>query len=151
MSAGLHRMTLADQTFGELRLLVAVPRGGDPWGVLAPLRDAEPWGQLIRVVSGESMAHARHGFSAPLMREIGPSPRHLLAMAGRYGQVTCSLAVAGTCAGASQWCLPHPKLPDCYEAPLIVQAAAEIAAEVTLAWRDGLYVLVVRGAEFNLG
>lgn len=148
MIEGLHHLTLADRTYGELKLAVVVPKQGDMWGVLAPLRGT-PWEPLIRVVSGDAMAHARHGYAAPLVSVLGPPPA-VLARKVPLRSGLCSLAQAGTCAAASPQCLPGPKLPDCYQPPGADPAAQEMAAVVALAWRDGYYVVLVDGEEFSL-
>lgn len=148
MIHGLQHFTVQDMTYGELRLVVAIPNDEHPWGVLAPLRGT-PWEPFIRVVPGEAMAHARHGYAAPLVAVLGPSPAVIARrVPPRVGM--CRLAQQGTCAGASPTCLPGPKLPDCYEPPGLSPVAQEMAAAVALAWRDGSYVVVVDGDEFSL-
>lgn len=143
MMDGLRLLTLSDLTFGEIKVLVATPREEDSWGVLAPLRETA-WGPLIREVSGEAMSHARHGFSSPLMKEIGPHPKHLAGMISDKDGM-CVLTRPGACAGAGSHCRPGRKLPDCYEPPTEAQ---DVATVVSLAWRDGQYVVVVIGDEF---
>lgn len=143
MRDGLQSFVLPDLTFGTIQLLVAIPKEDDPWGVLSPLRGTA-WEPLIREISGEAMSHAKHGFSLPLMKEIGPHPKYLSPrISNKEGM--CTQTKPGACAGAGAHCRPGPKLPDCYEAPV---AASEVAATVSLAWRDGLYVVVVIGGEF---
>lgn len=142
-------VTLPDTMFGVVRVCVATPRVNDHWGVLAPLR-ATPWGPLIREVSGESISHARHGFSTPLMREIGPHPKHLMRVVSDKDGM-CVLTRPGACIGSGPRCRPGPKMPDCYEPPALPPDVQEIAAAVSLAWRDGKYVVVVVGGEFSLG
>lgn len=133
-----------------MRIVAAVPKGDDPWGVLAPLRGTV-WGSLVREVSGEAMAHARHGFATPLMREIGPHPR-VLSRKVPDEDGLCAFARDGSCAGATLSCRPGPKLPDCYEPPRLADPEAQrLATTVALAWRDGSYVVVVVGGEFSLG
>lgn len=149
MIDGIRLLVVPDLTHGELRLAVVVPRGGDMWGVLAPLRGTD-WEPLIRVVPGEAMAHARHGYATPLAKVLGPEPS---VLSRKVPQATglCRLATGGQCAGASPRCRPGPKLPDCYQPPGPDPRAQEMAAVVALAWRDGFYVVVVDGDEFSLG
>ena len=142
-------MTFTDPAHGEVRVLVATPREDDPWGVLGSLRGT-PWGSLVREVSGEALAHARHGYATPLMREIGPSPKHLMGKISDKDGL-CKLSRPEMCAGATPMCRPGRKLPDCYEPPGdLTPEASESAVIVSLAWRDGCYVVVVVGGEFSL-
>jgi hypothetical protein len=144
---GLQYVQLPDKTYGEMKVAIAIPRPDDNWGVLAPLRDTL-WGGFIATVSGEAMAHARHGFSAPLMREIGPHPQE---RARRMSDAEGRCANFEGCAGAAPVCRPGRKLPDCYEPPGIRDVdTLRLVAAVSLAWRDGWYVIVVVGPEFNL-
>ena len=136
---------MSDTFHGTYKLLVAIPRE-DAWGVLAPLRGTV-WGSLIREVSGEAMAHARHGFLTPLANEIGPEPKHLMRkVPDAVGM--CALSVGGACAGATPLCRPGPKVPDCYEP---TGDATSVVYRVVLAWREGRYVVVVKGDEFSFG
>lgn len=147
---GFHLMALPDPTHGEVLLAVAVPRDGEPWGVLAPLRGT-PWGDAVREVTGEALSHARHGWSTPLMREVGPHP-HDLARRIPPEAGACDLSTGGRCAGASPLCRPGKKMPDCYEPPGLAETEQQVlAATVALFWREGRYVLTVRGSEFSLG
>jgi hypothetical protein len=146
---GLQTITLSDKMFGVMTLCVATPREGDPWGVLSPLRGTV-WGSLVREVSGRAISHARHGFSTPLMQEIGPHPRHLARQVSDADGM-CVLTRPGACLGAGPNCRPGLKVPDCYEPPASSPDVQVLAAAVTLAWRDGKYVVVVVGDEFSLG
>lgn len=147
MIEGLQYVAVPDKTHGEVKVAIAVPRPDDNWGVLSPLRDTV-WGSFIATVSGESMAHARHGYATPLMREIGPHPqeraRRMSEADGRCGSYT-------GCAGAGPFCRPGKKLPDCYEPPGIEDTdTLMLVTALALAWRDGWYVVVVDGPEFNI-
>ena len=138
-----HAFTLSDTPWGTVQIIRIMPRQGDPWGALAPLRDT-PWGKLIPQVSGEAYSHALHGHIVPLMREIGPAPQYLLKqLPGEFRR----------CASASQCltfkphsCQPCARMPACYSPP----GVDGIAAGVAQAWRDGCYVVVVVGDEFSL-
>lgn len=140
-------MTLSD-TPEIVTVAVIVPRRGDPWGSLAPLRGT-PWGSLVREVSGESMAHARHGFSTPLLRELGTPPgvlaRRIPVELGR-----CALSVPNRCAGAGAACRVGQKTPDCFVAQVEDEELAEAVRDLVLLIRDGVRVLAVIGSEFNL-
>jgi len=143
MRDDFRQITLTDAEQGEVKLLVVVSRNGDAWGAIGCLRGT-PWGDQIPVVSGEVMSHALHGWATPLMREIGPAPR----LRARRMNVMCSLLKS--CVGASPKCRPGPALPDCYEPSGVSSEAALWVARIAVAWRDGLYVVVVEGPEFSL-
>lgn len=142
---GVREFTLTDDEWGEVKLLVTIPRGDDSWGPLAPLRGT-PWGDQIHEVPGDALSHALHGWATPLMRVIGVEPWvHALRVSLEDGR--CRLYDG--CLGAGKFCRPSPKLPECYEAPLD-GLASEVASYVALAWKEGRYVLVPDGPEFNI-
>ena len=140
---GMKEFRISDPEWNAVLVAVAIPKDGDTWGPLAPLRGT-PWGAQIVEVSGEVLSHALHGWATPLMRAIGVEPwvhaRRVTVAEGR-----CSLFQG--CLGATPACRPGPHLPDCYDAPLD-GLAGEVAAYVSLAWREGRYVLVASSPEF---
>jgi hypothetical protein len=137
-----RRVKLDTPEWGEVKIMVAIPRDGNPWGVLAPLQDTA-WGEQISVVSGEVLSHALHGWVVPLMKVIGIDP----------GRRACYIpndenecALIRECLGARSYCFAASNItPSCYE-PI---GADPIAKDVMLAWQDGWYVLVVEGPEFS--
>jgi hypothetical protein len=146
MSDGLRRIEFNDPEWGEIKLLLALPKLDDSWGVMAVLRGTE-WADEIVVVSGENLSHAMHGWATPLMQKIGVKPqvhgRRISHEAGWCPQIR-------TCPISSDECRPGRDLPDCYEAPGLEGDAAILALTVALAWREGRFVIVVDGPEFNL-
>ena len=144
MSDGLRRIELTDDEWGDVKLLVAIPRDGDSWGILAPLRGTV-WGDQVQIVSGDAVSHALHGWATPLMREIGVAPK---VRAHRIDHKAGFCKLSLSCVGAGALCIPGPKMPDCYEAPGFDLAASLVASTVALAWRDGFYVVVVEGDGF---
>lgn len=143
MSDGFREINLEDTEQGVVKLLVAVPREDEPWGVLAPLRGTS-WGDQVAIVSGESLSHALHGWATPLMREIGPEPRH------RAKRVPKLCVLLKGCAGAGPGCKPGVDVPACYEPPEAPPGASWVVTRMVLAWREGRYVVVVDGPEFSL-
>ena len=143
----LARFTIDSDDWGQILVMRPVPRGGDPWGDLAPLRET-PWGDLITIVSGESLSFALHGDVTVLMREIGPHPRGLSKKVPKEYR-WCTLHKSG-CLTASDKCEPGPNLPFCYSPPNLPEEARLPAAAVALAWQEGRYVVVVEGQEFSL-
>lgn len=144
LSDGLKYMTLNDKQQGEILLAVAVPRGDDPWGVLASLRGTS-WEDQITVVPGSVMSDAVHGWATPLMRIIGIETRYRLR---KINEDEGRCALTDGCAMATIHCRPGPKLPECFEAPLPTPEGRHTAALVALAWKEGRYVLVVEGKEW---
>jgi hypothetical protein len=129
--------------WGEISVCRPTPRDGDPWGVLAPLRDT-PWGEVLPVVSGDAMSHALHGWVVPLVRELGPKPGTRKVEGG----TRCGLYDVCITAGPS--CHVGGPPPGCYEAPLEDPAARRAATAVALKWAEGSWVIVVEGKEWSL-
>ena len=143
---GLLKQTVATSEIGDVLVLRPIPKGDDPWGVLAALKDT-PWESYIQVIPGDAFSHALHGYTLPFVRMLGPGPRALEKKlpieVGRCADFNgCLIADA-------RHCHPCPDLPDCYEAPL-EGATGRIASQVALAWREGRYVLVIGDGEFSL-
>ena len=140
---GLARFHLDTKEWGRIQILRPLPRDGDPWGVLAPLRET-PWGAFITIVQGPSLSHALHGYSWPLAQELGRDPLVLARLVPReVGR--CLHAQNKTCTTIRPECLPGPETPDCYEAP---GEHSQLSSLVVLSWKKGTYVLVVEGEEF---
>lgn len=142
----VQRYTLATRDYGSFKILRPVPRHGDPWGDLAPLKGT-PWEPLVPVVSGEVFSHALHGYAKPLMGVIGPTPGALLRKVPDEVRL-CSLR--DECVMyLPERCHPCKKLPECYR-PDGPGEARLPASVVALAWAEDRYVVVVQGAEFSL-
>ncbi len=144
---GLRNVRLHDKDWGEVLLLICLPKRGNIWGVLEPLRDTS-WGRQVSVVSGEAISHALHGYAVPLMREVQRKPRDL-ARRLTVEERMCNLAQNGECGLASEKCQPGSgKIPFCYEAP-VEQELKRLIDSVVRAWDEGRYVIVVDGKEFS--
>ncbi|MDB4278255.1 hypothetical protein N9917_01495 [Deltaproteobacteria bacterium] len=146
MGDGLRRIEINDPEWGEVMLLFPLPKDGDSWGVLAPLRGTV-WGEQIVVVAGEKLSHALHGWATPLMRVIGIKPQ---AHGKRISDVEGTCPQTDTCIMAGPNCRPGSETPDCYEPPFLESDAAFLATTVALAWAEGRFVIVVDGPEFSL-
>jgi len=141
MSNRLNEFTLSDGT----KIARPVPINDDPWGILSPIKDT-PWGKLIPVVDGESFSHAVHGYPLILMRVIGPPPYALMKKIPSNYRVCqqyekCIIF-------DSKICHPCPKVPECYQPPNVEHP--ELIALVSKAWKEGRYVIIVIGEEFNI-
>ena len=121
-----------------------VPRDGDPWGVLAPLRETI-WGQFIQIIPGDVFSEALYGHTLPFIRMLGNPPKvHSQRIPLQEGKCR----EYKDCILVGPHCRPGQKLPECYTAPHRDIEVARLASEVALAWREGRYVLVVDGDEF---
>lgn len=145
MSTGFQQIKLSDPDHNDIELMVTIPKGDDPWGVLAPIKDTV-WGQQIRALPGEELSVARHGYMTPLLKHIGPPP-YVLSKRIPDKDGYCVLSYNGACSGASVHCRPGPKLPTCYEPP---NDPTGVLLDIALAWRDGIYVVIVDGKEFSI-
>lgn len=143
---GFREITLTDSEWGTILLLVATPKPDAPWGVLEPLRGTK-WGEHVQEVSGMALSHALHGWATPLMREIGPDPK---VRARRVPDDIGRCALTQGCVGASPTCRPGPDSPPgCYEPSGVPTPDASAVTTMVMAWKEGRYVLVVKGAEFS--
>lgn len=149
MSTSLANVLTLRDTPEDVVVAVLIPRNNDPWGSLAPLRGT-PWGELVREVSGEAMAHARHGFSTPLLRELGPPPK-VLARRIPVEVGWCALSAPNLCAGASTACRVGAKTPDCFVPRGLDGELAGAVSDLVILIRDGARVVAVVGGEFSIG
>jgi len=144
---GFSKISLLKTEWGPLRILRPLPRDGDDWGPLALARGTE-WEPFIRRVSGEAFSYALHGYTKPLVDQLGPEP---LIVAGRVPDSVglCRQFQKKTCAVRKPTCRPGPEPPACYEASVDSFDLEEALYEVVMAWKKGRYVLVVEGPEFS--
>jgi hypothetical protein len=146
---GLVRLTIATRDWGDILVLRPIPRDGDAWGVLRPLKDT-PWGDLIPVVHGDDFSLALHGHTMPLVRNLSRPPSVLGRFLGREDS-WCKLLQEQTCMDAAEHCKPGKGLPECYEAPGFEDDRIKwLASAVAHAWAEGRYVVVVEGDEFSI-
>ena len=140
-------MNLDDPQWGEVKLLVAKSQTGEPWGVLAPLKDTQ-WGELVSVVTGSAFSDAMHGDATRLMREIGAAPRLQVKTISEEDGVCRN---CWTCPIYRPHCRPGKKLPDCYEAPGEWDPVqSSLITYVALALSEDRYVMVVEGNEWSV-
>jgi hypothetical protein len=134
--------------WGTLEFMRALPRRGEPWGVLAPLRGT-PWEEVISVVPGEALSHALHGYPWPLMRSLGPEPEELIQKLPP--ETWCIQLLDKSCPQRDKRkCRPGPSLPTCYQVGSLEAEAAMVAYEVAIALGEGKYIIVTEGETFSL-
>lgn len=141
-----RRLRLPTREVGaiELYLIYQYGEAWEPeWLNLQGLMD-------LPCVSKEDMDHALHGYTQPLVSQLGPSPKGKLLL---LPQASRECAQRGTCVlyDRTTCQLLHRKLPWCFQPAGIGThddsfsgTSAELAAEVVKLWREGAYVLVVR-------
>lgn len=145
----IKEIKLNDKDWGEIHLVMAIPRPGNPWGSFSPLKGTL-WEKAVKPVSGEAMSDALHGFATPLMRQLLRKPLDTLKTIPLQ-EKRCRMATDGTCLAASKNCVPGTRvLPICYEPPEDDSEIRTVAAEVAKWLDQGRYVIVVESEEFSL-
>lgn len=146
---GFREIQLNDKDWGEIHLVMAIPRPGDFWGYFAPLKGSK-WERLVKVVSGTAMSDAMHGYAVPLMRQLRRKPRDTLKIIP-FIERRCRSAMDRTCLSANENCVPGTRvLPICYEAQIDDPEIRLVANQVAKWLDEGRYVVVVEGDEFSL-
>ena len=130
-----------------------------PWGEFEPFRGTS-WATGFTVVSGDSMAHALHGFMQPLLRELGRPPHASGRMIPAHeaecrAKDTCHIWRKDLCRPGGRGATAKAALgpPECYEAPLSMSTPDPLMAlftKVALAWREGRHSLIIDGPGFVL-
>lgn len=145
----IREIRLDDQDWGEIRLVMAIPRPGNYWGSFSPLKGTR-WERLVKTVSGTAMSDALHGYATPLIRQLRRKPRDKLRLVP-VPQRRCRNAVDKSCLVENAKCIPGTgDLPICYEAQ-IDDPEIQLVANFVVKWLDeGRYVVVVEGDEFSL-
>jgi hypothetical protein len=117
----------------ELYLIYCV---GDEW--------EEEWRPLqgaldLPIISKEDMDHALHGWTRPLVDQLGPPPEGMLRKlpSRRCGnEESCPFFDKKTCTPLSK------KMPWCFEPEGV--APGNLSGEVIKLWRQKVYVVVVK-------
>lgn len=144
---GFSLITLAKSEWGPLSLLRPLPREGDDWGLLAGARGTD-WEPHLKVIPGSTLSYALHGYTKPLVDLLGRPP--LVSARKIPDQVGfCRKYKNKTCAIRKELCRPGGDTPLCYEPDVDELALEEALYEVVMAWKDGIYVLIIEGSEFS--
>ena len=146
MPSGIIEYTLPSREWGKVMVCQVLPHGDDIWGSLASLRDTD-LAAHIPIISGAAIAHAKHGWASPFMRECGPMPKRLLVRLQQEGW-PCAYKVDKSCGFPKPECSPGVKSPICYE-PDVPPEARDAGAYVMRAWAEGKIVCLVQGPEHN--
>lgn len=132
-----RRLRLPQSEVGPLDLYL-IHQYGEAW--------EETWRPMQGVldlpsISKADMDHALHGWTRPLVDQLGPPPRGKLLqlpLAARAcaSKTTCVTYSAATCD------LLNKRMPWCFQ-PATLEPL-DLTSEVIRLWREGVYVLVVR-------
>lgn len=143
---GLVRYQLNDAKWGLYTIYRPIPKAGESWGCLAPLKGTE-WEKYVPVVDGENMSHALHGYLKPLLEELGPEPRLLTK---KIPEILGKCSLFKDCLTSDSKCIPSGPPPDCYEAKADEIPISSAATALVLLWKQGAWVVVVEGGEFSI-
>jgi hypothetical protein len=123
---------------GPLELYLIYDEGGT-W--------EEEWRDLqgviaLPVISKEDMDHALHGWTRPLVDQLGPPPQGMLRQLPQAAR-SCRHERACPFYNKRRCGLLLGKMPWCFE-PAGFSGAHNLVAEVVKYWRSEVYVLLVR-------
>lgn len=130
---------LQTREMGDLHLMLIRSEGGVWEAEWDSLRQT-PYATYFTVIPKETLDHALHGWTSPLVKGLGPSPAMILH---RLSPDSKQCAVWDKCVFYRKTdCIPKsPKLPHCF---VPVGVPTEQGYEVLRFWRDAVYVVVVQ-------
>lgn len=135
------RVETAEMGFLELYLIYQYGAVWEPaWEPLA----GHPLASVFTVVSKETMDHALHGFSRPLVQQLGLPPQgclHKLPQAHRV----CGLREGCVFYSKTDCHTTSKKLPNCFQPDGVEgDTAQQLGHDVVRLWREGVYIVVVQ-------
>lgn len=134
-----RRLKLKTDEIGFQELYLIYETGGVWEPDWAPFQ-GHPITALFATVSKETMDHALHGWTRPLVNQLGPAPNLLLRKLPFH---TCALRRRCSLYQARS-CIPtHPKMPLCFQPDGTDDETGLLASEAIRLWREGVYVIVV--------
>lgn len=133
-----RRIKLQTREMGDLHLMVVRSQQGVWEAAWEPLRGT-PYAEYVTVVSKETLDHALHGWTSPLVKALGPAPNlilHRLSPDAKQCRLwdRCIFYRKADCQPKA------PKMPTCFEP---VGVPPEIGYEVLRLWHETVYVVVV--------
>lgn len=134
-----RRLQIPSLEMGTLQLYLIYSYGGNWEQEWAPMKDVLD----LPCVSKETMDHALHGWTKPLVDALGPPPKGRLVLLPRSARACAHRA---TCPSHDpKACGPLlKKMPWCFEPDGL--EARLLATEVIKYWREEVYVVVVEEA-----
>lgn len=138
-----RRVKVPTGVMGDLELLLVSEREGVWEGEWDALRET-PLAALVTRVSREDVEHALRGWVQPLVTALGLPPvgaLRKLPMAAHYCHHQprpCTLYIPADCYTGAK------KLSNCFEPAGFDERTRLVAAEAIRAWREGVYVVLVR-------
>lgn len=132
-----RQIKLKTKELGDLHLMLVYSKAGVWEPHWAPFKGTR-YADLFTYVSVETMTHAMHGWTSPLVKALGPSPKMILH---RLSPDARQCVLYDKCIFYIQRdCRPDAKkMPNCFQ-PVGVEA--ELGFEVIRLWRESVYVVV---------
>ncbi len=133
-----RQIKLQTREMGDLHLMLVRSKAGVWEPAWEPLRTSK-YAEYLTVVSKETIDHALHGWTSPLIKSLGPEPKLILH---RISPDSKQCTLWDKCIFYRKTnCLPKsPKMPHCFELPGV---PVESGQEVLRLWRESVYVVVV--------
>ena len=133
-----RQVHLKTREMGPLDLMLVRSVAGVWEAEWAPLQDA-PYAEYLTRIVKDTLDHALHGWTLPLVQGLGPSPRMILHRLSPDAK-QCSLW-EGCIFYRKRDCIPNAKnLPNCYQPRGV---PAELGYELIRLWRESVYVVIV--------
>lgn len=133
-----RQVKLQTREMGDLHLMLVRSQQGVWEADWEPLRTTQ-YAEYVTKVSRETLDHALHGWTSPLVKALGPEPRLILH---RLSPDSKQCAIWNDCIFYQKAdCLPKAKkMPNCFQP---VGVPVELGYEVLRLWRDSVYVVIV--------
>ena len=131
-----RRLSLPTVEMGRLELYLIYSVDGvweEEWRAL------QTAGMDITEISKEDMDHALHGWTRPLVDNIGPPPNGLMR---RLVSKECALKEGCPFYRKTDCTALSKKMPWCFEP--VGYFPGNLSGEIIKLWREGVYVLIVR-------
>lgn len=132
-----RQVKLLTRELGELNLYIIRSRGG-VWEVeWEPIR-ATSYATYLTVLPKDTLDHALHGWTSPLVKALGPSPKMILHRLSPDAR-QCVLSRKCVFYRATD-CVPNAaKMPNCFQP---IGVPVEQGYELLRLWRESVYVVV---------
>ena len=133
-----RQVKLQTREMGDLHLLLVRSVAGEWESDWAALRDS-PYAEFLTRIEKETLDHALHGWTSPLVKKLGPSPQMILH---RLSPDNRQCALWADCVFyRKRDCVPKaPKMPSCFEPR---DLPTELGQEMLRVWRESVYIVLV--------
>ena len=133
-----RQVKLQTREMGDLHLMLIRSRAGE-WESYWQLLKDTPYASYLTRISKETLDHALHGWTSPLVKALGPTPAMILH---RLSPDARQCVLWDKCVFyRKRDCTPKaPKMPNCFQPQGV---PAELGYEVLRLWRDSVYIVLV--------